>query len=54
MNKNIKLRVVMVSERTSLKTQFLFMTIGLCVTSARAAREPLGEGPADYCMIVCD
>ena len=31
-----------------------FMTIGLCVVGAWAVCEPLGEGPADYCMIVCD
>ena len=37
----------------SVKT-ILFMTMGLCVASARAVCEPLYEGPADYCMIVCD
>ena len=36
------------------KNTILFMTIGLCVASARAVCETLTEGTADYCMIVCD
>ena len=35
-------------------TAIFFMTIGLCVVGAWAVCEPLTEGPADYCMIVCD
>jgi len=30
------------------------MTTGPSVLSAGAAREPLFEGKADYCMIVCE
>ena len=52
-NKNLKLRVSMVLART-LPNHILFMTIGLCVASARAVCEPLIEGAADYCMIVCE
>jgi len=35
-------------------TAVSFMTIGSCALSAVAACETLSEGPADYCMIVCD
>jgi len=35
-------------------TAIFFMTIGFCALSAVAVCETLSEGPADYCMIVCD
>jgi len=43
----------MSSAGTSKKTIF-FMTIRLCVSSAKAVCETLSEGTADYCMIVCE
>ena len=53
-NKNVKLRVSIVSELNFRVITIFFMTIGSCVLNAWAVCETLSEGFADYCMIVCD
>jgi len=52
-NKYVKLPLDMIAKEILYST-YLFMTTGLRVMSAEAARETLFEGKAGYCMSVCE